>query len=74
MAKSLEIGVSKHLVFAAGSMFWARNEILHTLRNLSIEEHEYTTNHNQLDGAIPHAVERLFGVVAIHHEKKSWLF
>ena len=74
LAKCLEIGVSKHLVFAAGSMFWARNEILHTLRNLKIEEHEYAINHNQLDGAIPHAVERLFGVVTIHHEKKSWLF
>ena len=74
LAKCLEIGVSKHLVFAAGSMFWARNEILHTLRNLTIKEHEYAINHDQLDGAIPHAVERLFGVVTIHHEKKSWLF
>jgi lipopolysaccharide biosynthesis protein len=74
MAKKIEIDVSKHLVFAAGSMFWARNEILHTLRNLSIKEHEYTTNHKQLDGAITHAVERLFGVIAIYHEKKSWLF
>jgi lipopolysaccharide biosynthesis protein len=55
-------------------MFWARNEILHSLRNLQIDEKEYTVKHDQFDGAIPHAVERLFGVVAIHHEKKSWLY
>ena len=74
LAERIDTKVSKNLVFAAGSMFWARNEILHTLRNLHIDEKEYTEKQDQLDGAIPHAVERLFGVVAIHHEKKSWLF
>jgi lipopolysaccharide biosynthesis protein len=74
LAQRINTKVSKNLVFAAGSMFWARNEVLHTFRNLKIEESEYAIKHNQLDGAIPHAVERLFGVVAIHHEKKTWLF
>ena len=55
-------------------MFWARNEILRSLKNLNIEENEYTLKQDQLDGAIPHAVERLFGVVTIHHEKRLWLF
>lgn len=74
LAKCIEIGVSKHLVFAAGSMFWARNEILHTLRNLKINENNYAIKHDQLDGAIPHAVERLFGVITIHNRKKTWIF
>ena len=74
LAQRINIKVSKDLVFAAGSMFWARTEILRTLRNLNIEELEYNEKQDQLDGAIPHAVERLFGVVTIHHEKKSWLF
>ena len=74
LAKSLDIKVSKNLVFAAGSMFWARNEILCTLKNLNIEENEYALKQDQLDGAIPHAVERLFGALTIHHGKKLWLY
>ena len=74
LAERINAKVSKNLVFAAGSMFWARKEVAHALQNLRIDEHEYHTRHDQLDGAIPHAVERLFGVVTIHHEKKSWLF
>jgi len=74
LAERINAKVSKNLVFAAGSMFWARKEVALALQNLRIDEHEYHEKHDQLDGAIPHAVERLFGVVTIHHEKKSWLF
>lgn len=74
LAERINAKVSKNLVFAAGSMFWARKEVAQALQNLRIDEHEYHEKHDQLDGAIPHAVERLFGVVTIHHEKKSWLF
>jgi lipopolysaccharide biosynthesis protein len=74
LAERINAKVSNNLVFAAGSMFWARKEVALTLQNLRIDEHEYHKRHDQLDGAIPHAVERLFGVVTIHHEKKSWLF
>jgi lipopolysaccharide biosynthesis protein len=74
LAERINAKVSKNLVFAAGSMFWARKEVALALQNLRIDEHEYHKRHDQLDGAIPHAVERLFGVVTIHHEKKSWLF
>ena len=74
LAERINTKVSKNLVFAAGSMFWARKEVALALQNLRIDEHEYHKKHNQLDGAIPHAVERLFGVITIHHEKKSWLY
>ena len=74
LANRLGVGISKNLVFAAGSMFWARSEIAKELHALEITEREYSEKHDQLDGAIPHAVERLFGVLAIHHEKKSWLY
>lgn len=74
LAKDLEIRVSKNLVFAAGSMFWARNDIGKALHKLHIETHKFEINKNRLDGAIPHAVERLFGVLAIHHGKKLWLY
>ena len=74
MAKKLNIGVSKNLVFAAGSMFWARNEIVKLLQELHIAEQEFEVNKTRLDGAIPHAVERLFGALTIHHGKKLWLY
>jgi lipopolysaccharide biosynthesis protein len=74
LAERINISVSRNLVFAAGSMFWARKEVALILQNLRIDEHEYHEKHDQLDGSIPHAVERLFGVVAIHHEKKNWIY
>jgi lipopolysaccharide biosynthesis protein len=73
LAERMSIKVSKNLVFAAGSMFWARNEITFALRNLKIEEHEYIVKNDQLDGAISHAVERLFGVITISNSKKTWI-
>ena len=74
LAKEINIGVSKNLVFAAGSMFWARNELAKALHNFHVEEHKYEKNKTSLDGAIPHAVERLFGAIAIHQGKKIWTF
>jgi lipopolysaccharide biosynthesis protein len=74
LAKELNIGVSKNLVFAAGSMFWARSEIAKSLQEFHIAEQEFEVNKTRLDGAIPHAVERLFGVLSIHHGKKLWLY
>ena len=73
LAQRVGINVSKNLVFAAGSMFWARSEISKVLQNLEITEHEYSINYDQLDGTVPHAVERLFGTIAINYSKKTWL-
>jgi lipopolysaccharide biosynthesis protein len=55
-------------------MFWARSEIAKSLQKFHIEEQTFEVNKNRLDGAIPHAVERLFGVLTIHHGKKLWLY
>jgi lipopolysaccharide biosynthesis protein len=74
LAKQAEIKVSKDLVFAAGSMFWARSELSKELQKLEISECEYFKKTDHLDGAIPHAVERLFGVLTIHHNKRIWLY
>ena len=74
LAKKLNIGVSKNLVFAAGSMFWGRKDVISTLQKLVIEEHEYNSKKNQLDGSIPHAVERLIGIISTFNLKKFWIF
>jgi lipopolysaccharide biosynthesis protein len=74
LAKELNIGVSKNLVFAAGSMFWGRKDVISTLQKLVIEEYEYNSKKNQLDGSIPHAVERLIGIISTFNLKKFWIF
>jgi lipopolysaccharide biosynthesis protein len=74
LAQRIGVKVSKNLVFAAGSMFWSRSEIAKEIAELEISEHEYSESHEQLDGAIPHAVERLFGIIAIHYGKSIWLY
>ena len=47
LAKDLDIKVSKNLVFAAGSMFWGRKDVISTLQKLVIEEYEYNSKKNQ---------------------------
>lgn len=73
LAKELNIGVSKNIVFAAGSMFWARKDILFPLSKLSLEDKSFTIGENQLDGSIAHAFERIFGISAISNSKKLWI-
>ena len=74
LARDLNIGVPQRLVFAAGSMFWARSEIAKSLRKIHIDEQKFEVKKNVLDGTIPHAIERLFGAVVIHYGKKIWIF
>jgi len=74
LTKDLDIKVSKNLVFAAGSMFWGRKDVISTLQKLVIEEYEYNSKKNQLDGSIPHAVERLIGIISTFNLKKFWIF
>jgi lipopolysaccharide biosynthesis protein len=74
LAKELDIKVSKNLVFAAGSMFWARSELVKTLSKLHIEQLFDSDKDGLLDGSMCHAIERLFGVIAISNSKKYWAF
>jgi lipopolysaccharide biosynthesis protein len=74
LAKEIDIKVSRNLVFAAGSMFWARSELVKCLSKLHIEQLFDQDKDGQLDGSISHAIERLFGVIAISNSKKFWAF
>jgi len=74
LAKELDIKVSKNLVFAAGSMFWARSELVKSLSKLRIEQLFDSDKDGLLDGSMCHAIERLFGVIAISNSKKYWAF
>jgi lipopolysaccharide biosynthesis protein len=74
LAKELDIKVSRNLVFAAGSMFWARSELAKSLSKICPEKMFDKEDDGQLDGSICHAIERLFGVIAVSNSKKYWAF
>ncbi|MBA3486134.1 MAG: glycoside hydrolase family 99-like domain-containing protein [Lysobacter sp.] len=54
----------EHELFVAGSMFWVRLESLRLLLDAGFFVGEFETESGQLDGTLPHAVERLFAACA----------
>ena len=73
LAKSLGLPAPKDLVFAAGSMFWAKSELLAPLAKLNSQELDFSHNSAQLDGSLPHAFERLFGIICTSNSSPIWL-
>lgn len=51
------------LRFAAGSMYWCRGLVLQGLRALAMTEEDFEEETGQINGQIPHAIERLVGIV-----------
>lgn len=51
-----------HEVFPAGSMFWARVDALRPLLDAHLDEAEFEAERGQLDGTMPHAIERILGL------------
>ena len=67
LAKKLGIKVEKTphpFRFPAGSMFWARADILRRFSSLSLPQSYFPAESGQVDGTPAHAVERLLGVTA----------
>lgn len=52
------------LWFPAGSMFWARSEVLLALADLGLQAEDFGEETGATDGTLPHALERFLGVVA----------
>ncbi len=58
----------KGMNFVAGSMFFARREVLLPMQDLGLQESDFEIEDNQLDNTMAHAVERAFaaGVILTH--------
>jgi len=54
----LEKEYLKDMVFVAGTMFYARREILDYLMNLALNDRDFDPEDSQIDGTLAHVVER----------------
>lgn len=61
---NLNLNVPRYIDFPAGTMFWARREVLEPLFNLKIQWNDYPPEPLPLDGTILHAIERIFPILA----------
>jgi len=51
-------------LFPAGSMFYVRLDSIRPLLDCHLDECEFEPERGQVDGTLPHAIERVFGVLA----------
>lgn len=68
LAKMLgfDIDTGSYLNFPAGSMFWARVSALKPLFDLNLTLDDFPEEKGQIEGTLHHAIERMFGLVALH--------
>lgn len=62
------------LLFPAGSMFWCRRELLEEAAPLADYFRSYPGDNFKFDGTDAHAVERLFGLIALTRNRKVWAY
>jgi hypothetical protein len=68
LAKRLGFELDEYapLDFPSGSMFWARTAALRPLLEIKLKTEEFDVELNQTDGALGHAIERIFFHVCEH--------
>jgi lipopolysaccharide biosynthesis protein len=58
--------VPEDAAFPAGSMFYIRPNVLGPLLDIHLDEAEFEEEAGQVDGTMAHAIERVFGILAVH--------
>lgn len=56
--------IPRYIEFPAGTMFWARREVLDPFFNLDLNWNDYPSEPLSLDGTMLHAIERVIPIVA----------
>lgn len=56
---------ARRLWFPAGSMFWAKPQVLLALGELELTAADFADETGAIDGTLPHALERYLGVIAL---------
>jgi lipopolysaccharide biosynthesis protein len=51
---------SRNFIFPAGNMFWFSRELIEALYELDLEHESFPDEAGQLDGELPHALERAY--------------
>lgn len=67
LARQLGVRLPHRLKFPAGSMFWITPGLARVLADLRVGAEDFEAEPLPRDGALPHAIERMFGVVADTH-------
>ena len=57
-------------LFSTGTMFWGSAAYLSSFQNINLDWNELASEPLPHDGTILHAIERLFGAVAVAHKEK----
>ena len=52
--------------FVAGTMFWAKPEAFQSFQNMAFRSTDFEPEPIEADGALVHAIERFFGLAAVH--------
>jgi lipopolysaccharide biosynthesis protein len=60
---------ARGLWFPAGSIFWARPDVLAPLGDLHLTFEDFLPETGAIDGTLPHAIERYLGVLALTQER-----
>lgn len=79
----MNVSVKSDDLFVAGSMYWAKPDVLSPLHALYNEGVEFEPELGQVEGTMAHAIERIIGIAARSRKygikefgppiKKSWL-
>lgn len=70
-AKKIGFKYQDDFYFPAGSMFWARPEILKSLLT-EVDQAQFDIEQGQIDGTKAHAIERVFGMLCEYNQLKIY--